>query len=568
MRNIFRAAVGLGLALVACSPDSQITVNNLNSPDGQRALSRPSDVENLVVGSFAAWYDGSMGGSNDGLTNQMASMAFENGSNLANFSIGPRSAIPRAPVLNGRGNIASVGNAKDFNGLSRAAASAALGLSRIGSGPTQLTLGSAAQDLRIKAFGNLVLALAHGYLSLVYDSAAVITPATSGGTNIPPIVGADSVYRTSMAQFDTAITAALDPTASLGGGFPLPSTWIPTNPLSAANFVRFARSQRAKIRASFARTPTERAAVNWALVLADAQAGITADFQLVTNPTTLFSPAWPIQHNLYSTWHQVTPLIHGMADTSGAYVAWISATDMASRGSALNPPFLIVTNDLRFPQGTTLTAQVTASGGAAATAVPTAVVGVSGGRPYIRARTTGENAWDGSWNNSPYDFYRFRAWYNPPNNRVGAYPLMTKAEVMGLAAEAAFWLSNFGLASNYVDSTRVPAGLSALTPLGLTRTTGTVQGAGSAAACIPKVPTGAQGPVVCGSLWEAIKYEKRMETAFTSYGDWFFDMRGWGDLPRGTSLQWPVPWQELDTRFKTPYDRPGSDVAAPSGYGW
>ena len=95
-----------------------------------------------------------------------------------------------------------------------------------------------------------------------------------------------------------------------------------------------------------------------------------------------------------------------------------------------------------------------------------------------------------------------------------------------------------------------------------------MHGAGSAAACIPKVPTAALGPVVCGGLFEAIKYEKRIETAFTSYGDWFFDMRGWGDLPAGTSLQWPVPWQELDTRFKTPYDRPATDRAAASGYGW
>ena len=39
MRTTFRAAVGLALALVACSPDSQITVNNLNSPDGTRAQS-------------------------------------------------------------------------------------------------------------------------------------------------------------------------------------------------------------------------------------------------------------------------------------------------------------------------------------------------------------------------------------------------------------------------------------------------------------------------------------------------------------------------------------------------
>ena len=566
MHKSFRAVVGLALVLVACSPDDQLTVQNQNSPDGQRALSRPSDVENLIAGSFASWYSGSMGGGNDNINNQMQVMALENGSNLANFAMGPRSAIPRAPALNARQNSVSAGNQRDFNSLSRAASSAALGLSRIGSGAGKLTLGSTAQDLRAISFGYFVLGLSHGYLSLVYDSAAFITPVTSGGP-IPSIVGSDSLYRLAIGQLDSAIAYALNPAATGGNGFPTPATWIPSNSLSAANFVRLVRSYKAKIRASYPRDAAARAAVNWALVLADAQAGIQTDFMLTANPTTLFSPSWPGQHYIYSTWHQMPPLIVGMADTSGAYVAWITLTDMSGRGGASNPPPVIVTNDLRFPSGTTLAAQVTASGGAAAAAVPVAVAGVAGGRPYMRARSTGENSWDGSWNNSPYDFYRFRAWYNPPNNRAGPYPLFTKAEVNGLAAEAAYRTGNFVLASNYVDSTRVPAGLSAITPLALTAV-GTVQGAGSTAACIPKVPTGAQGPVVCGGLFEAIKYEKRLETAYTSYGAWFFDMRGWGDLPKGTSVQWAVPWQELDTRFKTPYDRPAAELAPGSAYGW
>jgi hypothetical protein len=29
---------------------------------------------------------------------------------------------------------------------------------------------------------------------------------------------------------------------------------------------------------------------------------------------------------------------------------------------------------------------------------------------------------------------------------------------------------------------------------------------------------------------------------------WFTDGRGWGDLPEGTALFWPVPYQEIDTR--------------------
>ena len=39
-----------------------------------------------------------------------------------------------------------------------------------------------------------------------------------------------------------------------------------------------------------------------------------------------------------------------------------------------------------------------------------------------------------------------------------------------------------------------------------------------------------------------------METMYTGYGMWYFASRGWGDLPEGTAIQWPVPWEELLVR--------------------
>jgi len=78
--------------------------------------------------------------------------------------------------------------------------------------------------------------------------------------------------------------------------------------------------------------------------------------------------------------------------------------------------------------------------------------------------------------------------------------------------------------------------------------------------CVPRVP---QPPdfttTACGNIFEALKWEKRMETAFIGYGSWYFDDRGWGDLPEGTALNWPVPWQEMDARVEPFYNMP--DVA-------
>jgi hypothetical protein len=62
-----------------------------------------------------------------------------------------------------------------------------------------------------------------------------------------------------------------------------------------------------------------------------------------------------------------------------------------------------------------------------------------------------------------------------------------------------------------------------------------------------------------------------METAFTGYGQWYLDARGWGDLAEGTVLHWPVPYQELDSRQLPIYDLGGigDPAGAPKGtYGF
>ena len=99
---------------------------------------------------------------------------------------------------------------------------------------------------------------------------------------------------------------------------------------------------------------------------------------------------------------------------------------------------------------------------------------------------------------------------------------------------------------------------------------------GTMPTCIPKVPNAA-GVVSCGDLWEALKYEKRIETAYTHYAPWFLDSRRWDDLPKDTPLFWPVPYQDLQARGRTvaqlygtgPGNGNAANSTAPgSAYGW
>jgi hypothetical protein len=89
--------------------------------------------------------------------------------------------------------------------------------------------------------------------------------------------------------------------------------------------------------------------------------------------------------------------------------------------------------------------------------------------------------------------------------------------------------------------------------------------------CVPKVPVGPTfTTTACGNIFEAMKWEKRIETAYTHFGAWFQDSRGWGDLPAGTGLDFAVPYQDLQVRGHAIYSKGGGlpGTAAKGTYGW
>jgi hypothetical protein len=406
------------------------------------------------------------------------------------------------------------------------------------------TIGTPADDARAQAFARFVLGASLATLALMYDSAAIVTPEDDPEL-IPVLSGYAAVSAAGIAGLDEAISIAqANPSA-----FPLPATWLNTgSTTSQAQFIRVVRSYRARLRASLARTPAERAAVDWSAVIADAENGITADFTLQEAPASGWSIAWFIQHFVPGGWHRMHQFMIGMADTSGAYDAWLAT------GRVNRQMFLIQTPDTRFPSGATRDAQQTPGGS----------VAVLPAGQYFRNRAAGEDIVGDPLGNSMYDHYRFRAFYNA--SRIGAFPVFTKAELDLLAAEGYIRQGNWGQAMAKINTTRVANGLAALT--GITSLNDPVPGGG---ACVPRVP---QPPnftsTACGNIWEAMKWEKRMETAYTKHGAWFFDSRGWGDLPEGTPLQWPVPWQEMDTRVQGFYPLGGcggQSTAAVSTYG-
>src|SRR6266487_484014 len=545
-----------GAIVLALGCQDPLAVANTNNPDRNQALGTAADLESFLSKAYTVVHQGTLGGAtvpggggNDGLQTQLQVMGMESVSGLANFAMGPRSALPRNPIDNTVGSQGNAGNYRDFVVQHRAAFMAALSLTKLAS---LGTLGSSARDARARAFARFVQGTALGNIALAYDSGIVVTEQNVNAAIIP-LSSHDSVMRAALAYLDTAIAIArAAPSGS--DGFPIPNTWINGVTLSTGLFIQLASAYQARFRAGVARTPAERAAVDWNTVIAEATAGISSNFEITMAPPP--AGAWDVSWvgQQFATgsanWHQMSQFWLGMADISGGYDLWLSRSmPVCSRC-----PFLVVTPDKRLPQGTTRAAQNASSPPSDTKLAFSAIL------PYVRNRPAGEDQPGDPTQISMYDNYRSRGFFN--NNDVGPYPIMTASEIRLLAAEGFLRAGNIRQGVKLINLSRVSVGgLPALDTLA-TDTAAVVPGGTS---CVPRVPDPAQAyrGTKCGNTWDALKWEYRIETMFAGYGMWFFASRGWGDLPEGTAVQWPVPFQELQVRADPIYGLGG--VGLPGG---
>ena len=281
------AAFGLG----ACS-DKSLEVTNPNSGETKRVLGTPDDAEKLLGSYYRRWYQGLYGGPGanpPGTLEGMANiMSMQNYSSLNNECQNSRYPFSGAANLNSPGNNCQGDQAGPYFILNEVVRVASNFLTSVKSG---LQLNSQARENRDKAFAEFLRGMSLGYLSLIYDSSAVVT-VDQDAEDPGELVGYKEVMDSAYAALDRAITYATA-TASGDQGFPLPAEWIPSpTSLSSAEFVKLIKSYRALLRANIARTPAERGAVDWDKVIADAQAGISAVHYNTTSTTSGPGGGW------------------------------------------------------------------------------------------------------------------------------------------------------------------------------------------------------------------------------------------------------------------------------------
>jgi hypothetical protein len=257
--------------------------------------------------------------------------------------------------------------------------------------------------------------------------------------------------------------------------------------------------------------------VNWTEVIARIDAGITADFAPIGEPDVFEDfykqRAARQRTTTPSDFMRADYWLVGPADSTNGFLNWVAAP-VANR-----TPFQMRTRDRRI-QGTTGPA--------------------SQGKYFGYHNATIFAASRGLYHRSFYAYFRLgrgETW------RSGPLLAIARSELDLLKAEGLIRLNRANEAIPLINQTRVANGQ--LPPVD-------INGPPNVNGCVPRKLSGA-----CGSLWDALRYEKRIEGAGTDGQVAFFDARGWQALVVNSIIQFPIPARELEVVRKPLYTMGG-----------
>ena len=429
------------------------------------------------------------------------------------------------------------------------------------------------ETTRTVAFSKFVHAMSHIYLGLIWDKAAIIPEGTDlAAPEIPklPLRPYREVLDSGFKWMEAAISIV--DTAS----FVLPriqQLWIYGQQVASGDLARVMRSYLGRSMVYAARTPEERAAVDWARVaqLIGPDSGIVQDFGpggFGARPVSWINVGYwmitnsdgtvPVPSNRQSpNTARIDLRLVGPADTTGEYQKWLAKADSPGRDSVV--PVVIGTPDKRIQNV-----------GAALTNAT--IIRYTAARPPD-SRTDGMPA-----DRGPYYYTNYysiaRARPSDGCNLSNANTAclwgvqqisLTVDEMNLLRAEAEWRAGRFASAAALINISRTrDDALPALTCTGAvgSEVCGPPQATpAEIASCVPKRWDG-----TCGDLRDALMYEKRVQLYGREGIIPWADLRGWGCLLEGTPLHLPVPAKDLDLLGLPRYTfggNPGAPGSAP-----
>lgn len=351
-----------------------------------------------------------------------------------------------------------------------------------------------------KLFAKFIIATAQLKLALTNDSAYVTDSITPGYNQSNVTLQAwPEVLANAKAQLRIIIAEA-----KAGPDFTWPALFINGRAISRDELVRVVYSMLVQADVYSPRNVAERNAVNWSAVLARLDSGITRDFGFQADPAIAGTASTYINNSFAQNTVRISNKLLGPADTSGQYQLWIS------RPIANRTAFTITTPDRRIHGATNTVA----------------------GTRFTRVTATMGSAANGAYLTSSYRSTRYLNTAADSGNRAFVQ-VIGLDEMKFIRAEALFRVGRATDAAALINPTRVAAGLRPVD----------ANGPPAGRDCVPKTDAGA-----CGTLFDAIQYEKRIELYPTQGDITWFDARGWGKLVPGTPFHLPVSGRELISR--------------------
>ena len=547
MRKYLKHLVVGSMLLFGATACADLEIVNTNDPDADRSLATAPDVLALIGGSFNSWFSGSY--SYYGGAMAISNAAFQHNAPWANAGMEKYGRLPRIGFINSIADGEYSYMTRSWFYSYRAIAAVADGLRALENPDIQAEL-TADQVGSAQAFGKFVLGMSHATIAVFYSQGFQVDETTDLLQAQEPM-GYQDLMTAAMGYFDEAISL------SQGASWTLPLEWMQAA-LTGPELAKVAHSMKARYLASNARTWEERQALPWGNIIAEVDAGITEDYV----PFYDDYGGWSFDilgYGAYPYWSQMAYFVYGMADQEGDFRAW-DALSLADKSYNLpnGDPVLIVTPDLRFPQGNTIDQQRATPG------TYFRPMKASGSEVGYTWKRPDRGTWRWSW----YKHNRGEEYWIPGNTEDMYQAEIRMEEMRLLKAEGLYHQGNAAGAAAIINETRSRSGLSE------------TDANGTNTSCVPRLPGPNQGYDTdpsdpnCGGLFEMLKWEKRMENTFRGpLGNlWYFDGRGWGDLWKDTFLQLPIPCGEAQVLQLLPcqsFGGPGGEMAAPlSNYAW
>jgi hypothetical protein len=489
--RVSRVLVLTGLLGMVGNACKDLTVTNLNEPDRERAIRTPADVEALISGAFYGWY----------LVyhryhpNAALSVAADaHSSSWANWGMMDSSWEPRVAFDNEPEYAYSELSESPWRESYGSLTTVRDGLAAIADGVV-IKEGGVDVTQRAIAFGKFVQAQSLANIAMLFDQGFIVDE-TSDLASLG-IVPSGEVWSAALEKYSEVIQVASSNT------FTIPAAWVGFNrEWTQDDLVAFTKAYRARHTLNMARNQAERGAIDWDAVLSDLSEDLPFDFGTYDDGPNWGSHGQKLLACCSPLWARIDNRTIGPADVSGAWEVWINAPPEEKE------PFNVVTPDSRITQPL----QPTTDG---------KYIRYLGDSPFPVFR--------GVYHWSNYMYSEWEPYFDA--GLVGYYPDLTQKEVDFIRAEAWFRTAQVDKAREIVNRYRangdLPPFSAEINPDGPD-------------SCVPQMPDGS-----CGGLWEAFKYEKRIELFHYGMAQEFFDDRGWGDLVEGTFLELPVPGSEL-----------------------